>query len=136
MNSITATQNEIVEEFEMMGDSFDQYSYLIELSCIFEPMDASLKTDDRLVDGCQSHVWLDVRAKDDLFSFDADSDTLIIKGVLFLLQRILCGQPPIEVANADIDFLARTSIMESFENDRRRGIGYVIETLKDAAKAM
>ena len=137
MNSIAGIQEDIVEEFAMVGDDFDQYSYLIELSCIFEPMKPELKSDDRSVKGCQSHVWLDIyQDGDGLFEFDADSDTLIIKGVLFLLQRVLCGQKPTDVASADITFLARTAIMETFESDRRKGIGYVIATLKRAAAAM
>ena len=137
MSAIGQIQDEIVAEFEMIGDGFDQYSYLIELSCIFVPMRAGLKTDDRAVRGCQSHVWLDIfQDGDGLFQFEADSDTLIIKGVLFLLQRTLCGQRPAEVASAEIDFLARTAIMETFGQDRRHGIGQVVRTLQQAAAAM
>lgn len=134
MNSIKQEQDRIFEEFDRIGDPFDQYAYLIELSCNHAAMDENSKTPDRLVEGCQSSVWLDIQIRDGSFFFRSDSDTLIIKGVLSLLERVLCGQPCSEVAEAKIDFLQRTLIMATFEADRQKGIGYVISTLQNAAR--
>ncbi len=126
-------QQELVEEFQEMGDGFGQYAYLIELSVTLPPMDEGKKTEDRAVKGCQSHVWLDPRVENGMFSFDGDSDTLILKGVLVLLQAIFNGQPAADVAAADVWFFGKTEIMATFDADRQKGIGYIIRALQKAA---
>ena len=98
MTSIDEKQAKIAREFQELGDGFEQYAYLIELSVALPPLPEEKKTDDRLVKGCQSHVWLDLRTEDSAFAFDADSDTLILKGVLYLLREIFNGQQPEAVA--------------------------------------
>ena len=105
MSGIEEAQAALIKEFRELGDGFEQYAYLIELSVALPPLDEEHKTDDRLVKGCQSHVWLDMRVKDGAFSFDGDSDTLILKGVLYLLREIFNGEPPDAVAAAKVRFL-------------------------------
>ena len=135
-NSIAAIQEQIISEFNEIGDSFDQYAYLIELACQLPPLDEDEKTPDRLVSGCQSSVWLKTEIHNGIFGFASDSNTLIVKGILYLLEKLLNGQPCAEVADADISFHTETSIMDTFESSRQKGIGYVIKTLQeDAAKA-
>lgn len=134
MRSIQEIQQDIISDFSEIGDSFDQYAYLIELSCAHVPMPEKDKTPDRVVEGCQSQVWLRTFHTDNMFSFSSDSNTLIIKGVLFLLEKILNGQTCADVANAEITFLQETEIMATFESDRQKGIGYVIKSLKKAAE--
>lgn len=136
MRSIQEIQEELIEEFREAGDGFDQYAYLIELSCLLPPMRAERKTPERAVQGCQSHVWLDAECRDGCFQFAADSDTLIIKGVLYLLQEVFCNQSPIDVAAAQVTFLKETAIMDTFEADRRKGIGFVIRQLQCEAGKM
>lgn len=136
MKTIDEIQKQIIDDFHEMGDSFEQYAYLIELSCTLPPMDDSQKTPERMVDGCQSHVWLDIRHEDGFFQFDADSDTLIVKGVLYLLEELFNGQNPEDVAKAEITFLRETAIMDTFESDRQKGIGYVLKTLQTKAAEM
>ena len=93
METIREIQDRIIAEFSELGDPFDQYAYLIGLACEHPSMQADEKTPERLVEGCQSRVWLDIRCRDGVFFFRSDSDTLIIKGVLSLLERLFCGQP-------------------------------------------
>jgi len=134
-NSIEEIQEQIIREFGEIGDSFDQYAYLIELACRLTPLEESEKTSDRLVSGCQSSVWLKTEIHDGLFCFDSDSNTLIVKGILYLLEELLNGQPCEEVAKAEITFHTKTSIMDTFESSRQKGIGYVIKELQEAAAA-
>ena len=119
-------QTLIFEQEEL--DEF--YAYLIELSVALPPLDEEHKTDDRLVKGCQSHVWLDMRVKDGAFSFNGDSDTLILKGVLYLLREIFNGEPPDAVAAAKARFLEQTEIMATFDADRQKGIGFIIRHIQ------
>ena len=133
MNHIDALQEQIVRDFQEMGDGFEQYAYLIELSVNLPALPEEKKTEDRLVKGCQSHVWLDMHAEDGIFSFDADSDTLILKGVLYLLRDIFNGQPLSEVAETRVWFFEQTEIMATFDADRQKGIGYIIRELQHFA---
>lgn len=133
MDTISNIQDHIIADFSDIGDSFDQYAYLIELSCIMPPMDESKKTPENIVRGCQSRVWISVSLENGLFSFTADSDTLIIKGILYLLQKLFCGQTPRDVASAQITFLQATEIMETFEVDRQKGISYIVNILQKKA---
>ena len=134
MNHIDTLQEQIVSDFQEMGDGFEQYAYLIELSVNLPALSEEKKTGDRLVKGCQSHVWLDMRARDGIFSFEADSDTLILKGVLYLLRDIFNGQPLSEVAEARVWFFEQTEIMATFDADRQKGIGYIIRELQNFAR--
>lgn len=135
-NSIKEKQEQIIREFSEIGDSFDRYSYLIELACLKEPMLEGKKTEANLVRGCQSHVWLDIDCAEGLLRFSSDSDTLIIKGVLYLLEEIFNGSTCREAADAEVTFLREGGIMDHFESERQKGIGYVIRTLQDTAKKM
>lgn len=133
MNSIDTIQQTIIDDFSEIGDSFDQYAYLIELACSLPPLAEEKKTPDRLVEGCQSQVWLDIRCENGMFFFSSDSNTLIVKGVLYLLEQMFNGQRCNDVAAAQIVFLQETSIMYTFESDRQKGLQYVIRELKRAA---
>ena len=135
MNPIDEKQAKIAQDFQGLGDGFEQYAYLIELSVALPPLPEEKKTDDRLVKGCQSHVWLDLRVEDGALSFDADSDTLILKGVLYLLREIFNGEPPGAVAAAKVRFLEQTEIMATFDADRQKGIGYIIQQIQRFAAA-
>ena len=133
MNRIDELQERIVRDFLEMGDGFEQYAYLIELSVRLPGLAEERKVEERLVKGCQSHVWLDMRAENGVFDFDADSDTLILKGVLFLLRDIFSGQPLDAVANARVWFFEKTEIMATFDADRQKGIGYIIRAMQSFA---
>ena len=133
MKSIKEKQDEIVAEFESMGDDFLKYSYLVELSTMLPSMDEALKIDTNLVKGCQSSVWLDIRISEGRIYFNADSDTMIIKGILYLLKEVLDGQDVRDVSVVDIDLFKRADIMATFESARQRGIEFVIGAIKEKA---
>jgi cysteine desulfuration protein SufE len=135
MSTIPELQEELIAEFNELGDGFEQYSYLIELSACLPPFPTDKRTEDRLVRGCQSHVWLDARVcSDGTFTFDADSDTLIIKGVLAVLHELFAEQPAAEVAASELTLFARTQLMETFSDDRQKGIGYIVQRLQSLAE--
>lgn len=137
MTAVEEIQRRIVEEFLEIGDDFDQYAYLIEISCSFKPMNPEDKRENRLVQGCQSRVWLKTYGDaEGRFFFEADSDTLIVKGVLSLLRQMFWGQRAEEVAEAQVTFLQETAIMETFESDRQKGLGYVIRFLQQKARLL
>ena len=135
MKSIREKQDEIVADFKEMGDDFVKYSYLINLSGMLPDMDESMKNNANMVGGCQSRVWLDIKVSGGRMYFNADSDTMIIKGILYLLREILSGQYVKAVSDANIDFLDRADIMVTFESDRRKGIGYIIKKIKETASS-
>ena len=134
MRSINEIQEEIINDLTEIGDTFDQYSYLTELAGILEGLTNEEKTDDILVKGCQSRVWLLLSANEGKFYMRSDSDTLIIKGILALLEEIFNGQPLCGVANAEITFLKQSSLMETFEESRQKGIGYILRQSRDFAR--
>lgn len=133
MRSIDELQKEIIQDFNELGDSFDQYAFLIELACRHRPLPEEEKTPECLVEGCQSQVWVKTYIRDGLFFFSSDSNTLIIKGILYLLEHLLNGHTCGEVAEAELTFLKETAMMDTFESDRQKGIGYVIKTLQETA---
>ena len=130
MDEIGRVERELIAEFQGLGDGFEQYAYLIELAALLPPLPPEKKTAERAVKGCQSHVWLDMRAEQGVFRFEGDSDTFIIKGVLYLLRRLFDGQPLADVAAAKLRLFEETEIMATFEADRQKGIGYVVQTLQ------
>ncbi len=134
MNTLETRKRELAEEFSQFQDGFDRYSYLVELAGLLPPYPEELRTEDRLVRGCQSHVWLDIQPHDGLFQFAGDSDTLILKGVLLLLQDLLNGLPLEEAAEGQIHFTALTGLENGLSSDRQKGIGYILRSLQQAAK--
>ena len=136
MDFMEMKQQEIAEEFAMMGDGFGQYAYLVELSAELPPMDEEKRTPERAVKGCQSQVWLETCLKEERFFFEGDSDTLILRGILLLLQSVFNGQRPEDVAAAKIWFLEQTEIPATFGADRQKGIGHIIRTLQEQAGSL
>ena len=96
--------------------------------------DEKEKTPERLVAGCQSQVWLKIHIADGLLFFLSDSNTLIVKGILYILEHLFNGQRCEDVAEAEITFLEETAIMDTFESSRQKGIGFVIKQLQQAAR--
>ena len=123
-------QRELIQQFQGLGDGFDQYAFLIELAGLLPPLAREMKTPERAVRGCQSYVWLDLSIDEGLFRMDADSDTYIIKGILYLLRRMFDGQPPAAVAAAHLTIFEETEITATFGADRQKGVGRVIEDIQ------
>ena len=118
--TINELQDEVIEEFSDFTDWMDKYQLLIDLGNELQPLDAKYKTEDNLIDGCQSRVWLQADMKDGLLYFTAESDALIVKGIIALLIRVLSGHTPQEIAAADLYFIrphrpARPPVPHPFE---------------------
>lgn len=128
--TLAEAQDRLVDEINALGDAFAQYEYLISLSGLFPPMAAEERTEERLVRGCQSRVWLDMKLRDGRFYLRADSGTLIIRGVLALLCELLNGRPAAEVAAARLDFLQRTELTATFADTRRQGLAAVLGRIR------
>lgn len=136
MDSIREKQESIIRDFSLLDDPFDQYAYLLELAALLPRMDDDRRAALGPVKGCQSNVWLDMRAEGEIFLLNTDSDTMLIRGILYLLQKVLFGEPLRDVAEAKLDFLERCRITPALSVDRRKGIGYVIQEVQYSARAM
>lgn len=134
MNAIDQKQDELIRMLNELGDGFEQYSCLIEQSFLLPAMPESEKSESNLVKDCQSKVWLSLSARDGLLCFSADSDTLILRGVLELLREILSGQPLDLVANTPIRLFSETELLLSFDSVRQGGIGTIIRMIQSYAQ--
>lgn len=130
MMTIQETENEIVEEFSMFDDWMAKYEYLIDQGKDLAPLDEALKTDDRLIKGCQSRVWLVSEFRDGKVYFKADSDAIITKGLVALMVRVLNGQQPEEIVNAPLEFVDKIGLKEHLSPTRSNGLLSMIKQMK------
>lgn len=131
---IREAQDAIIRDFQRLDDPFDQYTYLLALSAQLPAMSEPRRAALAPIAGCQSHVWLDIRREGKEFVFDADSDTMLIRGILYLLQQVLSHRPPAAAAAARLDFLEKSGLVgTALSPDRRKGVGFVIKALQDEA---
>lgn len=133
MKSLKEAQADVIDEFSMYDDWLDKYEYLIELGNGLEPFPDSLKTDDRLIKGCQSRVWLDATIDGDTLFFKADSDAVITKGIISLLVGVYSGHEACEIASDDFSFIEKLGLRENLSPTRANGLASMIETIKSMA---
>ena len=126
----------VIEEFSMYDEWLDKYEYLIELGKALEAYPEEEKTEEKLIKGCQSRVWLDYELKDGKLYFRADSDAIITKGIISLLISVYSGRTPQEIANDDFGFVDQIGLRENLSPTRANGLVSMIETIKGAAKEM
>ena len=134
MKSLQEIQAEVVEDFSMYDEWLDKYEYLIDLGRRLEPFPEELKTEDRLIKGCQSRVWLDTVAEGDRLYFRADSDAIITKGIISLLIGVYSGRTAREIAEDDFSFVERLGLRENLSPTRANGLASMIATLRETAK--
>jgi cysteine desulfuration protein SufE len=135
--SIAEIENEIIEEFELFGDDWEQkYEHLIELGKSLPLIDAKYKTDDRIIKGCQSRVWLHSELKDGKVVFTADSDAIITKGMVALMVRVLSEQKPQDIIDAKLDFIDKIGLKEHLSPTRANGLVSMIKQMKLDALAL
>ncbi len=134
MKTLKERQDELVEEFSMFDDWLDKYEYLIDLGKNLEPFPEELKTDDRLIKGCQSRVWLDAEAKDGVIVFRADSDAIITKGIISMLISVYSGRSAAEIAEDDFSFVDRLGLKENLSPTRANGLVSMLETIRTIAQ--
>lgn len=134
VSSIINEQDLIVEEFSQFSDWSDKYEYLIDIGKALPPLDDTFKTDAYIVKGCQSKVWLQAEVKDDRLFLSADSDTVITKGIIALLIRVLSGHHLSEIENADLYFIEKIGLKSHLSPTRSNGLVSMIQHIKSYAR--
>ncbi|MBR5053194.1 MAG: SufE family protein [Bacteroidaceae bacterium] len=133
--SINEIQDEIIAEFSDFEDWMDRYQLLIDMGSEQEPLDEQYKTEQNLIDGCQSRVWLQADLIDGMVHFRAESDALIVKGIVTLLVRVLSDHTPQEILDADLYFIDRIGLREHLSPTRSNGLGAMLKQMKMYALA-
>lgn len=123
-------ENEIIDEFSIFSDWMEKYEYIIDLGKELAPIDAEFKTDNYVIKGCQSQVWLQAWKEGDLVHFKADSDAIITKGIIALLIRTLDGLTPEEIIQADLKFIDEIGLKEHLSPTRANGLLSMIKQMK------
>jgi len=133
--TINEIQEEIIEEFSDFTDWMDRYQLLIDLGNDLEPLDDSYKTEENLIDGCQSRVWVQCDYADGLIYLRADSDALIVKGIVALLIRALSGHSPQEILDTELYFIDRIGLREHLSPTRANGLLAMVKQIRIYALA-
>ena len=128
--SIEETEQEIIDEFEVFDDWMEKYEYLIDLGKSLPMIAEENKTDDRLIKGCQSRVWMNSELKDGKVVYTADSDAIITKGMVALMIRVLSGHTPDEIINAKLDFVEKIGLTKHLSPTRSNGLVSMIKQMK------
>ena len=135
MNELESRQQQIIDEFGVFTDWMDKYEYLIELGKELAPMPDTDKTEENLIKGCQSQVWLTAAFKDGAVVFNADSDAIITKGIIALLIKVLSGLKPADIVSADLHFIDEIGLHENLSPTRSNGLVSMIKQIKMYAVA-
>lgn len=131
--SLQESENEVVDTFSMYDEWLDKYEYLIDLGKNLEAYPEECKTEDKLIKGCQSRVWLDYKVQDGRIYFKADSDAIITKGIISLLISVYSGRTPEEIASSDFGFIEKIGLRENLSPTRANGLASMIATIKAVA---
>jgi cysteine desulfuration protein SufE len=135
MSTIHEIEQEIIDEFAIYDDWMEKYEYIIDLGKDLPLIDSTLKTDDRLIKGCQSRVWVNAEFKDGKMIYTADSDAIITKGIIGLLIRVLSNQPPADIVKAELQFIKAIGLQEHLSPTRANGLVSMVKQMKLAALA-
>ena len=133
--SIAEIEDEIVEEFDLFDDQMDKYEYIIDIGKKLKPLDPKYMTDDFLVKGCQSKVWLHAYREGDRVYFEADSNSSITKGIIAILVRVLSGQQPKEIIHNPLQFIDRINLRAHLSSQRSNGLTSMIQRIRTYAAA-
>lgn len=134
--TIDQTQDEIIEEFSEVDDWMDRYSMIIDLGNSLPPIDEKYKTPDHIIEGCQSRVWLNAEmTPDGTIRYTADSDAIIVKGIISLLIKVLNGHTPDEILNTDLRFIDRIGLAEHLSPTRSNGLLAMLKQMRAYALA-
>ena len=133
--TINEIQDEIIDEFSGFDDWMDKYQLLIDFGNEQEPLDDKYKTEQNLIDGCQSRVWLQADLVDGRIHFSAESDALIVKGIVALLIRVLSDHTPQEILDADLYFIEQIGLKEHLSPTRSNGLLAMVKQIKMYALA-
>nr|WP_321453442.1 SufE family protein [uncultured Carboxylicivirga sp.] len=128
--TINEIQDEIVEEFSVFDDWMDKYSYLIEIGNDLDGFQEENRLDNNLIEGCQSKVWLHADLKDGKIYYTADSDAIIVKGIVALLVRVMSGRTPDEILESDLSFVEKIGLKEHLSPTRSNGLVAMIKQIR------
>jgi len=134
--TINQIQDEIIEEFSEVDDWLDRYAMIIDLGNSLEPIDPKYKTPEHLIEGCQSRVWLNASDHDGKVFYTADSDAIIVKGIISLLIKVLSGHTPAEIIGADLYFIDRIGLAENLSPTRSNGLLAMVKQMRLYAIAL
>jgi len=135
MMTINQTQDDLIEEFGLFEDWADKYEYLIDLGKKLLPMSESFKTEENVIKGCQSRVWLHAEKQGDLLVFHADSEAIIVKGMISMLIRVLSNHTPQEIIQADLYFIDQIGMSQHLAQTRSNGLVAMVKQMKNYALA-
>lgn len=130
VGNIEAKEQEIIDEFSLFDDWMDKYEHIIGLGKELPLIEENLKTDDLLIKGCQSRVWLHAKLENGKVIFTADSDAIITKGIINLLIRVLSGEKPDDIVNADMTFIDQIGLKEHLSPTRSNGLVSMVKQMK------
>ena len=133
--TINEQQDEVIEEFEGFTDWMDKYQMLIDLGNDLEPLDAKYKTEQNLIDGCQSRVWLQADLVDGKVEFQAESDALIVKGIIALLIKVVSGHTPDEILDNELYFIEAIGLKDHLSPTRSNGLLAMVKQMRMYALA-
>lgn len=135
MKTINQLQDEVIEEFSELDDWMDRYQLLIDLGNEQAPLDEQYKNEQNLIEGCQSRVWLQADYIDGLVHFQAESDALIVKGIISLLIQVVSGHTPDEILDSDLYFIERIGLKEHLSPTRSNGLLAMVKQMRMYALA-
>jgi len=135
MATINETQDELIEEFGLFDDWADKYEYLIDLGKKLAPMNESFKTEENVIKGCQSKVWLHAEKQGDQVLFFADSEAIIVKGMISMLIRVLSNHTAAEIMQADLYFIDQIGMSQHLAQTRSNGLVAMVKQMKNYAVA-
>ena len=133
--AINEIQEELIEEFGLFEDWADKYEYLIDLGKKLAPMSDALKTEENVIKGCQSRVWLHAEKQGDLVVFQADSEAIIVKGMISMLIRVLSNHTPAEILAADLYFIDQIGMSQHLAQTRSNGLVSMVKQMQHYALA-
>ena len=134
MMNLAEKKQSVIEDFSLYDEWLDKYEYLIELGKSLDPYPEEWKTEDRLIKGCQSRVWLDCESRDGRLYFRADSDAIITKGIISLLISVYSGRSASEIAGDDFSFIDAIGLRDNLSPTRATGLVSMIETIRRRAE--
>lgn len=128
--TINEKQDEIINDLKIYDDWMEKYEYIIDLGKELTPLDDALKTDDKLIKGCQSKVWLNAKEEKGIVIFQADSDAIIPKGIIAMMMYVLSHQKASDIANADLYFLDKIGLKNHLSPTRANGLAAMVKQMK------
>lgn len=135
MSTINQIQDEIIDEFCGLSDWMDKYALIIDMGNSLPPIDEQLKTPDNIIEGCQSRVWVAADYVDGRINFTADSDAIIVEGIISMLLRVLSGQTPSDILDAELYFIDEIGLREHLSPTRSNGLLAMVKQIKMYALA-